>query len=252
MGVALLGFSLTAQSTVSADLITFDTLAHGQVVDSEFFASDGLTISAINVGGGPDLAVAFDSLSTGNSDDDLEGPPWASGNLAPRTTLGMMLIVQEHGFNDGGFISTEPDDEGSNPAGSIFFDFATPLDSIGFDLIDVEGDGEFGDFDGTEAGFFATFFSGGSALTTVSFGDLPTRDASVVYGNNSANRITPFTIAELGITPFDRVEINFGGSAAIDNLNFTKVPAPGAALLGTLGLGFVGFIGRTRKAKNSS
>ena len=64
-------------SNVGAQLIDFNSLVHGEIVNSQF---SGLTISAVNVGGGPNLAVAFNSNLTGTQDPDLEkGLGWSGG-----------------------------------------------------------------------------------------------------------------------------------------------------------------------------
>lgn len=227
--------ALTTPAFAGPTIIDFNSLQHGEIVNNQYTTS-GLTISAVNIGGGPDLAVAFDSTATGTRDSDLEDP-WDKGNLVG-STLGNILIIQENstGISDG--IADLPDDEGSRPAGSIFFDFDETVISFGFDLIDVEGPEEYG----TDAGYFATFFNNGAELARVGFGALAgsTQSAGVVeFGNNSANRIDMITAASLGIAGFDKVEVNFGGSAALDNITF-DVPEPtGLALiaLGLLGAG---------------
>ena len=215
-----------------ADTIDFSSLSHGDIVNTQF---TGVEISVVNVGGGPDLGVIFDSTLLGTADSDLEDP-WTGGNLASTTVLGNILIIQEHGVDIGGVISTTPDDEGSRAAGSIHFDFDHAIDSFGFDLIDVEGPAEIGN----DSGYFATFFDmNGAELARVGFGDFVDAgsaffDSTVAYGNNSANRISPITATALGIGAFGSVEINLGGSAAVDNITYTTVvPLPSAFSLGS-------------------
>jgi len=230
-------------SGADAASITFEefSLDHGDVVTNQFSGSLGVTISAdnINISGSPDQAVIFDSTRTGTADPDLEDP-WNGGNLSSNTILGNLLIIQEKD-------SPIPDDEGRRPAGSIYFDFDTPIASFGFDIIDMEGSEEFDD----DSGFFATFFMGGSELARVGFGEFdgtiasPFFDPAVSFGNNSANRIDPITAAALGLTAFDRVEINFGGSGAIDNIDFTPIPEPATMLL--VGSGLIGLAALRRK-----
>lgn len=231
--------SSASGTTTTLDLNSLD---HGEIVNTQF---TGVTISAENVGGGPDLAIIFDSRETSTRDPDLEGPPnrsWALGNFDQYpdfdedTVLGNMLIIAENNEDvNGDDILDRPDDEGSRPAGTITFEFDTSISSFGFDLIDVEGPEEFGT-SVSDAGFFATFYSG-SETQSVGFGDLIARDAAQ-FGNNSANRIAPFTAAELGLAPaeFDRIDISLGGSAGITGINYTTVPTPSALLLGALGM----------------
>jgi len=206
---------------------------------------------------GPDLGVIFDSNDFSEPEDrDLQGPSWSGGgNLAidaDNTVLDKLLIIQEDGFDDGGVISTDPDDEGSRPAGSIYFDFNTAIDSFGFDLVDVEGPTEFGH----DSGYSAAFFDmNGVELARVGFGDFITNgdpffDSTVGFGDNSANRISPITAAALGVNPFSRVEINLGGSAAVDNITYTvAVPLPSAAFAGFGLLGGLGGVSRWQKRR---
>ncbi len=248
-----------------ADVITFDEaaisgLTHGRVIDSQYFASEGVTVSAQNPNRCHDLAIIFDSEFTGwTSDTDLLGPPWASGNLAQgpgSVVLGNLLIISEHNDGNGDGIVNNPDDEGSRPdAGSLFFEFEEPIVEFGFDLVDVEGAAEIT----ASTGYFAAFYLDGVLVDQVSFADFITPgsgyyDPTVAYGNNSANRITPITSAQLGVVNFDKVEVNFGGSAGIDNLRWEHegppqepVPEPGTSAL--FGLGMLGLVQRSRRKR---
>jgi len=229
--------------------IDFESFTHGQIIHTQ---QPGVTISATNRGGGPDLAVDFDSGLRGTRDPDLQGPngsdgAWDHGNIASNQVLGMMLIVQENsvGIEDG--FADLPDDEGSRPAGSIFFQFAKAITSFGFDLIDVEGVEEYGQ----DSGYFATFFGGGSEVR-VSFADLITPasgfyDPDIAFGDNSANRVSPISAEQLGLESFERVELNFGGSAGVDNVAYTAVPTP-TAVAGGLLLGLSLLTSRRRSA----
>jgi hypothetical protein len=178
---------LTSLATkATATTITFNSLTEREVVKEQFAAS-GVHISAINVGGGQDLAVIFDTQTLFPVEDtDLMGPPWCCGNLAdPPETLGNLLIIEERSRDsDGdGFIDAPwPDDEGSRSAGSIFFDFDMSIVSFGFDLVDVE-DVEAG------GGYFAAFYDNSSPLATVVFTQFTTSgniffDSSVGWGDN--------------------------------------------------------------------
>jgi len=238
----------SAPALAGSQTIDFESYVHGRILNTQ---EAGVTISAVNRGGGPDLAVVFDSRMRQTRDPDLEGPngsngSWAGGgNLAPNAILGNMLIVQENSVGIADGVADRPDDEGSRPAGSIMFDFDKAITSFGFDLIDVEGPSEFGQ----DSGYFATFF-GALSQVRVSFAEFITpgtlfHDPSVAYGNNSANRIKPITAQSLGLDSFWRVEINFGGSAAIDNVQYTAVPTPGAFA----GAGLLGLIMLGRRAR---
>ena len=231
--VALL--ALAPGAAAATTTITFSEfgLVNGEVVDTDF-ASLGLdSITTTNIGGGPNLGIIFDSMTPSFDDGDLEGPPWTVGNLAPSTSLGNILIIQENSTGCGDDVCDVPDDEGTRPAGSFDLSFASaPITSFGFDLIDVEG---------TTAENGSIVFHDGLATFTITFDDLELGGAfavaGLVFGNNSANRIPEITAASVGLSQFDRVVINMGGSGGIDNL---VIPEPGTGLLviagGALGL----------------
>lgn len=227
-----------AAGTAQAVIIDFDTLQHGEIVTNQF-AGQGLTISAINPNRPFDLAIIFDANETGTADPDLEGPPWAGGNLAisnTETDLMKMLIIAENNVdvNPADGLIDDPDDELNRPAGDLIFDFATRQTMFGFDIVDLEGVLE-------EMGS-VEFFANGSSIGSVAFSDFTNNasiffDSTVVFGNNHANRIQPIDILDVNAIAgaFDRVVIHMGGSGAVDNINY--VPTPGSmAMLGVAGV----------------
>ena len=219
----------------SAGVTTFDfeSLVHGEIVTNQF--APLLNVSAINPNRGFDIAAAFDTSLMGTADPDLEGPPWAGGNLAispTETQLGRALIIAENDTDanaDG--ILDDPDDEGSRPAGQLIFDFSMDINAFGFDVIDIEGNVM--EFSRLE------FFNDGMLVGTVGFNEFTSAastfyDASIQFGNNSANRISPITSSLLvdagfgdAVDGFDRVIIHAGGSSAYDNIT---IPAPSGLL----------------------
>ena len=63
-------------------------------------------------------------------------------------------------------------------------------------------------------------------MASYSLLDLAARDASVVFGDNSANRIAPFIAGQdFAALWFDRVDVAFPNSGAIDNI-VVEVPEP--------------------------
>ena len=234
--LALLG-ALALSSPAQAGFIDFGGFGHGQVIDDQYLASDGLTISADNHSKSFDLAVVFDSSLTSTADDDLEGPggrAWAAGNVAADTVFGNLLIVQENqtGCSDG--VCNSPDDQ-APPGGDLIFAFDAEIQSFGFDVVDIESS--------QAIGARVLFFSGaGPAIATVSFADFECTvglfcDASVDFaGNNSANHVANITAAALGVAGFDRVVVDLNGSGAVDNVRWSsaagpQVPEPGLAWL---------------------
>lgn len=230
--------------SAQAGLITFESLSHGEIVANQLSGDDGVEIRALNPNRSHDLAIIFDSLERGTEDPDLEGPVWARGNLAPDTVLGNLLIIAENDVdgNGDGFID-RPDDEGRRPAGSLIFDFETPVTSFGLDVIDVEGVM-------VESGSLH-FYTGDDLRATVPLSDFVDLgkmfyDETVEFGDNSANRLPVITAADLELDFFDSVRVNLGGSGAIDNIMYSTLPSPGAGAL--LLLSFVAGRDRRRRA----
>ncbi len=268
-GSSAFGLTQTLSFDTLADGVTSTT--HGLVVGNQWSAAPfNLSITADNFNRSADTAALFDANFAGSTTDgDLTGPPWTGGgNLAPSADLKRMLYIHESNtqYNEGDIIA-DPDDEGARPAGKLIFDFSSPITSFGFDLVDVEGVTEiYGpselDSNGdplpgaTPTGFFASFFASGDAvpLATVGFNELidslsPFYDPTISFGDNSANRIQPFTLQSLGlnnVAGFSRVEIGLGGSAAVDNLVFDnlrppppQVPLPTSAWMGLVLMGLL-------------
>ncbi len=246
---ALAAIAVVAPLASAEIIFDFESLVHGEIVTNQF--APMLTISAINPNRGFNIAAAFDTSLMGTADPDLEGPPWAGGNLAlspTETQLGRALIIAENDLDanfDG--ILDDPDDEGSRPAGQLIFDFSQTIDTFGFDVIDIEGSVQ--EFSRLE------FFFDGTSVATVGFDQFTSVassffDATIVFGNNTANRVTPITAAALVAAGFvdaeggfDRVIIHAGGSSAYDNIT---IPAPSGVL--ALAGGWLMLTGRRRRA----
>jgi hypothetical protein len=234
--LAAAAFLITPGLASGITIVTFSGFTHGEIVDTDFAAQGITSITVDNFRvGGPDLGVIFDSAN-GSSDPDLEDP-WSGGNLPSTTVLGNILIIQENTTGCGDDICDLPDDEATRPAGEFDILFSSAVGLFGFDLIDVEDTvlpptGERGSID----------FYDGATVATLDWTDLVTRDGTISFGNNTANRVSPFTPFEVStltgqtLSQFDRVVITMGGSGAIDNL---VIPEPATAVLllaGLLGL----------------
>ena len=231
--------------TAQAAFIDFAGFVHGEILDTDFLASDGLTISADNPNRSFDWAVVFDTSLSGTRDPDLEGPAgrlWDGGNVAPDEVFGNVLIVQE---NDTGCADDQcylsDDETGTNCGGDLIFSFQDRMTRFGFDVVDIES--------GQAAGARVLFFDGaGPAVATVFFSEFecavgPFCDGTVDFaGDNSANHLSDMTATALGITGFDRVVIDLNGSGGIDHLRFDgpQVPEPALAWLVLLALAWLG------------
>lgn len=224
---------LLAASGASADILDFNSIPAGSFVTNQFVGSHGIGIAAVNPNRSHDVATLYDSLGSGGADTDLEGPAWSGGNLAADgVRLGNVLIIAENiddANNDG--IIDSPDDEGNRPSGSLILEFSTAQMQLGFDVVDLEDD---------ELGSIELWLNG-SLEETINFADFLDSnseyyDASVDFGDNHANRLMPLT-PERSLA-YDRLVINLGGSAAVDNV-FYAIPAPSGIALAGLGLGLV-------------
>jgi hypothetical protein len=244
--------ALVAQS--NAAVIKFDEQPLGKIINTQYTASLGVTISADNFAPGhPDLATIFNTNATGTPDSDLQYA-WDGGNMKGlgNGAVRKILIIAENAIdaNKDGLIDA-PDDEGSvRPAGSLNFKFKNLQSSFGLDLIDCDGPSEFG----PDRGYVAFFFRG-AEIGRVGWGAFidPTSkyyDSTVKWGNNYANHLKPVSITQLGIQAFDEVRVNLGYSTGIDNITFddgdVSLIIPEPASIGLLGLPLV-LAGRRRR-----
>ena len=237
--------SLLAASPAAALTLDFEEagLGHGSVVTS----SQGVTIVTTNLGGGPDIGVSFDTNLTATRDPDLQrispgfaegAKGWSGGNLAPDTDLGNILIIQENATDCDTGTCSQPDDEGTRPAGHFDLDFSAlgSFNRFAFDLIDVD--------DATMEMGSVEFFLGAISQGIFDFSSFLS-DPAVFYGDNSANTIDE---SQFGTASFDRVRIALGGSGGVDNISVNAVPEPSAGLLLTTGLVIVAGARRRRRA----
>ncbi|MDC1286486.1 PEP-CTERM sorting domain-containing protein [Gammaproteobacteria bacterium] len=219
-----------------ADVLTFDEgfFTHGTVVNSQY--SPLVSISAQNIGGGPNLAVAFDSSLNNTRDGDLESPFNSNNpNLADNFNPGNILIIQENsvGCLDG--ICDLPDDEGSRPGGVIEFRFTKVIELLSMDFFDIE-----------------TAENGSTLANRIRLFD--TADAEILPNtfytpDTGGDNLWDQILFNQGVTGVARIDVYMGGSGAIDNLVYNVVPVPAAVwLFGTALFGFFGFSKRKKAA----
>ncbi len=234
MVCAAVAAGLACAPTAHAQVFTFDSLVHGEILTNQFEPT--MAVTGFNYRRPHDIIAGFDTSLTNTADPDLQGPPWSGGNLAidaDSVALGTALIIaQDDTDANGDGILDNPDDEGLRPAGRMELDFASPIPVFGLDIIDIEGR--------VSEQSRLVFFVNGSAVARIDFGDFedPSSayyDPTVQFGNNTANRIQPIPASDFGYTGFDRVIIYVGGSSAYDTF---VIPAPASGLLvGLVGLG---------------
>ncbi|NND59610.1 MAG: PEP-CTERM sorting domain-containing protein [Gammaproteobacteria bacterium] len=217
IGVALL---LNA-SAASALVLDFEGFAAGTIIDDEYFTTFGVTISAINSGSSPDIAVVFDSNNPTGGDSDL-GAPFApaAGNPFGSISPGNLLILQENNCPASGCV---PDDQGARPAGTISFVFENAVMIESLDFFDIEG---------PEIGDVVLYDALGNTMATFAIPD--------TGGDNFWARLI------MNVDGVSAIDVNMGGSGAIDNLQFSPVPVPAALPLFFGGLTLLGFMRRRR------
>jgi len=157
--------------------LDFNGFGAGTVIDDEYLASDGVTVSAT---GGAGQAMVFDTSNPTGGDEDLASD-----------TLGGVLIISEDGD------SSDPDDNASG--GTIAFDFEDGVRVKFITLKDIE---EMASGQQTRLVFFD---ENGNQISD-QFVE-PTGDGGEV------------TIS-LDVLNVARMEIQFPGSGAVDNLVF--------------------------------
>ncbi|MFK8031117.1 MAG: PEP-CTERM sorting domain-containing protein [Gammaproteobacteria bacterium] len=219
-----LGASLAFTQVSSAITIDFEDIQAGTIVDDEYNIL-GATISAFNFDNGLNLAVAFDTNNPTGGDDDLgspfvPGPGNDLGNISP----GNVLIIQENDNCDA-LTCSEPDDEGSRPAGQfvIEFEVAINLESIDFFDIELPESGP------TDDNLIQLFNANGDLIDLLFY-------TPETGGDNQWVR------SFFDVEGVSRIEINMGGSGAIDNITYSQVPVPGALILFASALGGFGFM----------
>jgi len=244
--LASLLLAAPAANAITIDFEDFDPVGpdplidfqHGTVVNSQYdYAEFGnVTITANNIGGGPNLAVAFDSKTpkADTTDDDLVAP--FSNPTLGASNPDHILIIQENGDDCSSGTCSDPDDEGTRPAGRINFVFELPINLISLDFFDIEnfqGNDEDSDQPGSEILFFDKF---GVEMTFA--------DDYFVPGTGGDNTWDRLEFA--GVTGIFEIEVNLIGSGAIDNLEYSVVPLPASVwLFGAALLGFIGYSRRT-------
>ena len=217
---------MCAHTTIAiADVIDFEGLAAGTIIDDEYASVFKLRVD--NLSHGPDVGVIFDTLHPTGGDWDLGGP-FDSNNagLPDRYNAGNVLIIHENHTCDT-LRCDNPDDEGSRPAGKFIFDFteAVRLESIDFFDVETAENGE-------------SWKNAIRLFDTMDNEILPGRFYTPDTGGDRMWDRLLFTQADdsLGIDGVSRMELSLGGSGAIDNITYSVIPIPSAIWLFGTGL----------------
>lgn len=211
----------------NAAIIDFEDQATGTIIDNEY--APLVNLSVINRGGGPDVGVIFDTLNPSGGDYDLGGP-FNSNNpaLADNFNTGHVLIIHEN-YNCNTDTCRNPDDEGSRPAGTFYFNFDSVITLESIDFFDIESAEN-----GKKSTNAIKLFD--ATNTEIMPGTFYTPDTG---GDNMWDQLV------FDVEGVKRIELNMGGSGAIDNLRFTVIPIPPAIWL--FGTGLIGLIGLARR-----
>ncbi|MCB1691142.1 MAG: PEP-CTERM sorting domain-containing protein [Pseudomonadales bacterium] len=223
-------FAAAISSAAHANnIITFEGFEKGRIIDNEY-ASQGVTIRGYNVDRQADnVGVIFDTNDNWTADPDLEAPFYnVNGQNLGSLNPGNVLIIHEHPWECNYWsCGSDPDDEGSQPAGyfDIVFDQAVTLNSI--DFFDIEGN---------EAGN-----SWRNAITIQGTGDYGNYYTPATGGDNTWAR-QYFNL--VGVTS---LRIRLAGSGAIDNIDFSSGAVPAPSMLVLFLAGLAGLYARRRR-----
>lgn len=228
----ILAASVAMTPLASATTITFDGLDNGTRVDDEYFADYGITFSGTNVDeNATNVAVVFDSSLSNTQDTDLESPFSNINNPSLGTSNpGNILIIHEDPSSCDALTCTNPDDEGSRPAGYFTIDFGTSVILNSIDFFDIELE------EATANNAIQLFDVTGTEINAGSFYTPSTG------GNNTWDRLY-FNVSDVY-----SVQINLNGSGAISNIDYTSsVSVPEPSTLAVFGIALLGFAGAARR-----
>lgn len=213
----------------------------GQEVTGADFQDFGIETNVNGQGQPLNRFAIFDADTMETVEDTDLTTPFAGGNGVG--SPGKMLIIQDNNGNNpplGGslldpndpnspFIFDSPDDDSSN-GNIIRLIFDRPLLSFAFDTVDFD--------DGTETSTQITFINSGTGdQESITFAQIEAAQPGVNFDDDHYNTIS--ALSPSGFTEFDIVEFTLGGSGGISLIEYTFVPEPGAAVLGSMALGIM-------------
>ncbi|MEM8782654.1 MAG: PTPA-CTERM sorting domain-containing protein [Planctomycetota bacterium] len=180
-----------------------------------------------------DAVLAYDfnghpELSYGGQQFDGS---WDGGNIADFNGLGDGLVI-------AGRVPAKILEARKNP-GTMYFHFDEPATRFGLVVVDIDGD----ELD-PSSGYFLRFSYQGEVVDTLDYADFTTPgsgfyDASIAFGDNTANRFRAISADALGdgsFARFDEVAFTPGGSQVVAEVSYA-VPTPTALAAGLSLLG---------------
>ncbi len=235
--LAVYGMTL-APDAAGLTVLSLDGVTDGGIVHNV----GGVNVSAeSNYDDSWDAALGYDftahpELAYGGQQHD---GGWAGGNVADFNTLGKGLVI-------AGRVPAKILEARKNP-GTLYFDFNEPVNKFGLVVVDVDADELT-----PSSGYFLKFSYQGEVIDTLTYADFITPgsdfyDASIEFGNHTANRIKAIEASDLGdgsFSLFDEVAITPGGSQVIGEVSYA-VPTP-TAVVGGLSLMALGALRRKR------
>jgi len=188
-------------------VIDFNDLDEGRIVNNQYL-TEGLTISAVNSGGGPDLAIIFNSADPTGQDPDLgtpneefNGPGVGTGGesgagVNDEALFNILIIAEDAGGSGSDGTVNDPDDEAGG--GVITFDFDEPVTVNDMKIIDLEDN---------EQDFIRCFDASGNLLASIT-----------IEGEGDNSVITQ----AVNVDDVSKVEIEFESSGAVDDISYCR------------------------------
>ena len=189
-----------------------------QVLDKQSFDFNSAELGIIAYGTaygdvrvyGINLDTNVQGLAVADSNDnDISvtlRAPWNGGNIENEDTGYIGLIPKQ--IND-------PDNyETANPSGYAYLLFADPIAKFGMDVFSLQSS--------VSDSMALTFYDASNNTVTIHFDDFTDShsnyyDSTVSYGNNSANRISPIDVTQLGLGDIKLVAITVASEVGFDH-----------------------------------
>lgn len=176
----------------------------------------------LSIAGTANAVITFDEFPVPTAVDDeylALGVEFLPGILTPR----LPQISMNGAMPDQPVLRPTGEDNYYLFQGDFFMKFSAPMVNVTFDsgYWDAQGTGIIHVYD-PAMNHLATYTNMGTGVQEISI----------------------HSVGPIGFVYFN--SIGDGAGADIDNLRFTQVPAPGAILLGSIGVGLVGWLRRRR------